>query len=56
MGLFANRWRTLREAAPDGVASLHVQTPEPQEVEPVRRRRVGKLRQPIELQQDELRA
>ena len=54
MGLFANRWRTLREAASTEAASLHVepeQTPEP---EPVRRRRVGKLRN-IVLQQDELR-
>jgi hypothetical protein len=56
MGLFANRWRTLREAAPDGVASLHVEPQQATEHQPVRRLRVGKLRQPIELQQDELRA
>jgi len=44
MGLFANRWRTLREAAPDGVASLHVQGQElpvqqVQERQPTRPRR-----------------
>ena len=53
MGLFANRWRALREAASKEVASSHVHTqaaPKP----PVRNRRSGNLRH-IELQQDELR-
>jgi hypothetical protein len=45
MGLFANRWRALREAASTEVASLHVQQPEQaQEPEPVPTRRTGKLR------------
>lgn len=55
MGLFANRWRALREAAPDGVASLHAQAPPAPEPPPVRKRRGGNLPD-IELQQDELRA
>ena len=38
MGLFANRWRTLREAASTEVASSAVQPPEPQpERQPIRR-------------------
>jgi hypothetical protein len=48
MGLFANRWRALREAASSEVASSPVQEPEP---EPVRPRRAGKLRN-IVLQQE----
>ena len=51
MGLFANRWRTLREAAPEGVASLHVEPQPMPHSAPARR--AGKLRQPIELQQGE---
>ena len=53
MSLFANRWRALREATSSEVASSAVQ-PE-QAPEPVPVRRAGKLRQPIELQQSELR-
>lgn len=55
MGLFANRWRTLREAASTEAASLHVEPQQAPEPEPVRKRRVGNLRN-LKLQQDELRA
>lgn len=54
MSLFANRWRTLREAASTEAASSAMQPPqEPPERQPVRR--AGKLRDRIQLQQDELR-
>jgi hypothetical protein len=54
MGLFANRWRALREAASTEVASLHVQPQQAPAPEPTRRG--GKLRAQIVMQQDELRA
>jgi hypothetical protein len=53
MSLFANRWRTLREAASTEVASSAMEPQEPPK-EPVRK--PGKLSQRLPLQQDELRA
>lgn len=53
MSLFANRWRTLREAASTEVASSAVEAPAPAKPEPVRK--AGKLPQRLPLQQDELR-
>ena len=53
MGAFANRWRTLREAASTEAASSAVEVPVPQpERQPVRK--AGNLRQRMTLQQDEL--
>ena len=50
MGLFANRWRALREAASTEVASSAVQQPE-QVQEPEPTRKAGKLRAQIVMQQ-----
>ena len=53
MSLFANRWRTLREAASNEAASSAMEPQEPQpERQPVKR--AGNLRQRLPLQQDEL--
>ena len=52
MSLFANRWRTLREAASTEAASSAMK---PQEPQPAPVRKAGKLRDRIQLQQDELR-
>ena len=50
MGAFANRWRTLREAASTEAASSAMEPP--QEPQPVPLRRAGKLRDRLALQQD----
>lgn len=53
MSLFANRWRTLREAASTEAASSAMEPQ--QEPQPVPTRKAGKLRDRLQLQQDELR-
>jgi hypothetical protein len=56
MSLFANRWRTLREAASTEVASSAVQPQPIQQPRPEPVKKPGNLRQRLPLQQDELRA
>ena len=53
MSLFANRWRTLREAASTEAASSAMEPPQDPQPAPVRK--AGKLRDRLPLQQDELR-
>ena len=48
MGAFANRWRTLREAASKEVASFAMQPPQEPQPERQPMRRTSKLKPPPE--------
>lgn len=54
MSLFANRWRTLREALAQAEASSVVQPQPIQQPQPQPVKKPGNLRQRLQLQQDEL--